>query len=528
MKVPWKYLKGTIIFWVPLLLLLWIGLLGLSLVVNRQWSDHEHLPYPVVDFTKSLLPRPGEAIVPLLKSPLFWIGAIPVILLYLNNYAVQWFPGKLPYINLGLGLWQYTKFFSLLTAGGGWWLWGPHVYLTVVAFAFFLASDISFSLGISTFLWAVVAGVLARFSISTASTNNEPNLLAQMNFGAYLGVFIIVLYTGRKFYSEVFKRAFDLKKIENRYKDSIIGARIFLICITGMIVYLSVRAELNLLFAFLFTAIIVITFTIMSRIMAETGLFFVQITTYATAVLLGFLGNAALGPQTILILTILSIMLSMDPRESLMPLLMNVFKLSESTGVNAGKIAKFSGIAIVIGLATAMTATLVLQYSKGANMTDNWAHHSVPACVLAPASKAIDNLNSVNQLQIVQQANSYSRLAFAQPDKVLLTGFLIGLGITLAFSMARLQFNWWPLHPVLFLVWNTYAMYCFAFSFFLGWIIKALVMKFGGSKSYHSIKPLMIGIIAGECTVGVIMMIIGGIYYLNTGLSPKTINIMPG
>ena len=205
-KVPWQYLKGTILFWIPLLLLLWIGLLGLSLVVNRQWSDHEHLPYPVVDFTKSLLPKQGEAIVSIFKSPLFWMGAAPVIVLYLINYATQWFPGKLPYINLGLNLWAYPKFFSLLTAGGGWWLWGPHVYLTVVAFAFFLASDISFSLGISTFLWAVVAGILAQFSISTSSTNNEPNLLAQMNFGAYLGIFIIVLYTGRKFYAEILKK----------------------------------------------------------------------------------------------------------------------------------------------------------------------------------------------------------------------------------------------------------------------------------------------------------------------------------
>ncbi len=295
-----------------------------------------------------------------------------------------------------------------------------------------------------------------------------------------------------------------------------------------MIVYLSVRAELSLLFAFLFTAIIVITFTIMSRIMAETGLFFVQITSYATAVLIGFMGNAALGPQTILTLTILSMMLSMDPRESLMPLLMNVFKLSESSGINAGKIAKYSGIALVIGLAVALPVTLILQYSRGANMTDVWAHRNVPLSLFLPASKAIDSLNSVGQLQIVEKANSYFRLTLAQPDKLLLSGFLIGLGITLAFSFARLRFNWWPLHPVLFLVWNTYAMYCFAFSFFLGWIIKAMVMKYGGSKSYHNIKPLMIGIIAGECTVGVIMMIIGGIYYLNTGLSPKTINIMPG
>ena len=72
--VPWRDWGRTLAFWLPLALLLWIGLIGLALVVHRQWSEHEHLRYPLAEFSNALLPEPGKRWANVFGDRLFWIG----------------------------------------------------------------------------------------------------------------------------------------------------------------------------------------------------------------------------------------------------------------------------------------------------------------------------------------------------------------------------------------------------------------------------------------------------------------------
>ncbi|MBR4371527.1 MAG: hypothetical protein IKS92_10805, partial [Victivallales bacterium] len=55
-SIPWAAWKRPIMFWVPLFGLFWIALTGLAFVCHRQWSQNEHLPYPVVQFANSMFP----------------------------------------------------------------------------------------------------------------------------------------------------------------------------------------------------------------------------------------------------------------------------------------------------------------------------------------------------------------------------------------------------------------------------------------------------------------------------------------
>jgi len=55
-----------------------------------------------------------------------------------------------------------------------------------------------------------------------------------------------------------------------------------------------------------------------------------------------------------------------------------------------------------------------------------------------------------------------------------------------------------------------------------------VVTKYGGAGGYQKLKPLMLGLIAGDMMGGGIPIIIGLVYYLVTGLPPKSFRIMPG
>ena len=75
-----------------------------------------------------------------------------------------------------------------------------------------------------------------------------------------------------------------------------------------------------------------------------------------------------------------------------------------------------------------------------------------------------------------------------------LWGCVAGGGVFVAFlSMMRSRFIWWPLHPLglPFTIpgWS---------SVMVVWIIKALILKYGGIRLFQKLKPIFLGLILGQ------------------------------
>ncbi|MBI2438479.1 MAG: hypothetical protein HYV36_06680 [Lentisphaerae bacterium] len=539
-RVPWAAWVRPLAFWLPLVLILWIALLGLALVVHRQWSDHEQLPYPIAAFTHSLLTGFRRESAELAHSRIFWIGLAATCGLHLNNYACAWFPQLIP-LTLSFNFSGLLPLFPTLMKTNTFGYFQPTIYLTVVAFAYFLASDVSLALGLGPLFWLLVAGTLAGYGISVAGSS--PNITEFAQFGAYLATVLVLVYTGRNFYGAVLRRAVGLSACARLPKlgqgaparaadtpppESVWGARLFLAGMVILGIYLSALGRLDWQLAVLFLGGTVLTFLVMSRIIAETGCFFIQAYWYPHSIIIGFFGITALGAQSIAIMAILTAVLLLDQREAFMPFTINSLKLLDLSRVSALKIAKVIVGALLIGLTVAVAATLYFQYDRGANMTDNWATSYVPMLPFQEQVRAEQRLESQQRLAQSAALAGWERFACLKPDGKAMLSLAVAFALALAVIMARLRFSRWPIHPVFLLVWATYPANHFAFSFLLGWVIKALVTRYGGSSVYRALKPLMVGLIAGEMLGGGIPMLIGFVYYLLTGLPPKTFSIMPG
>ena len=124
------------------------------------------------------------------------------------------------------------------------------------------------------------------------------------------------------------------------------------------------------------------------------------------------------------------------------------------------------------------------------------------------------------QLAILQVVNAGGAMvAKMQPSQRFVSWALIGLGAVLLFSMLRLRFSWWPLHPIFVLVWGSWHMGVYSFSILLGWAIKVFATRLGGSGFYQKLKPMMIGLIAGDVLAAVIKLAVSTIYFYATGLA---------
>lgn len=533
--VPWSAWVRPMVFWIPLILSLWIALMGLALVVHRQWMDHEHLPYPLVTFTMSLLPEEDGSRSPIFKNRLFWIGFLAIFLIHSYNYANVWFDeylvGAIP---LGVNFSSLASLFPNFTAGGGEGFLGDpqyyKIYFTVVAIAYFLPKDVSLSLGVGPFFFFWVTGILATYGIgATGWQGSWPLGISRestLTMGAFLAMLVVMLYTGRHYYAGVFLRALGLRRDKDSGSEAVWGARVFLVAIACFIVYCRLVVGLDWLLATGYALGCVGIYLVMGRLIAETGLFFVATVGAPVTVLWTVIGARAIGPQGLLLMFLLSIVLFYDTREALMPFVVNALKLADDCRIKPARAVAGGVLALLVGLGVGIPVTLYFQYNHGVDLTA-W-HSDQPKIPFNDTIGVIQRLEAQGQLE---EAGTASGLGMLRQMSLHKQGIGMFTGAALAvfiFSALRLRFANWPLHPVLFLMWTTYPGRCFAMSFLLGWVIKAFIAKYGGATIYQRFKPIMFGVIAGEMLGGLLPMIVSAVYYLSTGKVPLRFGVMPG
>jgi len=530
--VPWGAWSRTLAFWLPIVLTLWIGLIGLSVALHRQWSQHEHLPYPVARFTSALLPGEGGARCALFRERGFWVTTLIVLSLHFNNLAATWFPDVFIRIATRLDFSALGALSETFVRGGGGGLLRPHIYLIVIGIAFFIPSDVSLSFGIGPFVFAFIAGVFAKYGLvltaplegySYFSLKPQSFLL----FGANVGVIAAMIFTGRHYYASVLRRSLGAKADDSVDAGAVWGCRTFLIMTVLFVLQLRL-AGIDLVLAALYATFMVIGFVVLSRVMAETGLIYVKCYFWPCTVLWGMLGARAVGPDVMLLMMLTTTILFIDPREALTPFMTNSLKVLEEQKERIGRTAAVCAVAVVLGLTVSLPVTLYFKYDMGAATGDSWATNHVPKNPFANVVMMERKLQSQGAGEALDTGGFLSRLGEVRPNAACMWSMAAGLALVLLFTAARLRFTWWPLHPLVFVVWASTPLRCMGVSYFIGWLVKALVSKYGGSHAYNRLKPVMMGLIAGEVLGALFPSLIGAIYYLITNQRPMVFNVLPG
>jgi len=350
-----------------------------------------------------------------------------------------------------------------------------------------------------------------------------------LRFGAYLGITAMILYTGRRYYLNVVTSSLGLKRGADTPAYAPWAGRGLAVCVVLSVVALG-QGGLSWPMASAFVLLVLMTLLVMSRICAETGLFFNQAWWLPVGVMTALLGVEAIGPTTYIVLAIGSAMIVGDPREALMPYLTNALKLGDQPAEKAtpARLAPLLGVMIVVAFLVAGGVTMYFQYNDGFNAKDSWARTSLPGMPFSELASRTKEMEAAGTLADATAASGAQRLSLIRPEKGAVPWMLIGLALVLATASARLRLPWWPLHPVVFLVWGTFPITQFAFAFLIGWAIKVGVTRTAGAKGYHDAKPLMVGVIAGELFMALVWMVVGAAYFLWTRNEPQPYVIFPG
>jgi hypothetical protein len=76
----------------------------------------------------------------------------------------------------------------------------------------------------------------------------------------------------------------------------------------------------------------------------------------------------------------------------------------------------------------------------------------------------------------------------------------------------RRQFIWFPFHPTGYALGLSAGMVWVWSAICVGWILKAILLKFGGLRLYRKAAPFFVGVILGDFLIGTFWSLVGAVF----------------
>ncbi len=529
MDLPWYAWWPVIRTWGSISILLTLAILCLTMIVHPQWSKRELLSYPTVKFFEQIThTEEGKLLPTMLRSKLFWISVSIIFGIHVLNGLQVWFPRYVPGIPLNFDFGGIRKLWptAFRVPRSGPMLY-PKILPIAIGFAFFLSKDISLSVGLSVPLWVLFGAVLMTNGVTVSGGTFDNGPSPMLRFGAFAGMAMIILYVGRTYYLNVLLSSVGARRHKSTPAYATWSFRVLIICVALAGAAMNAWAGLDWVMASLFIACLLVCSLCLARLNAENGVFFAQADWGATGVAISLLGVSAIGPEALAALVICGSLMLYATREITMPFLVNALNLAERVGKTPPRKSVWPiGGLIVVGFFLALSATLYWQYTSGCSVKDAWGRGSAKQH-MGIVAKVVTELGARGELTESNEVEGAARIGRIQIDETAMTWAAVGLGFVLVCSVARLRLPWWPLHPVIFLMWGAWGTSQLAFSFIISWVIKSVVMRCGGAKGYRAVMPVMVGFIAGDLLASIGWAAVGAVYYFVTGTSPQVYSVIP-
>ncbi|CAN5400804.1 hypothetical protein BH09PLA1_BH09PLA1_36270 [soil metagenome] len=505
------------------------AMMCLCAIVRRQWFENERLPFPLAQIELALIEAPprGKFLNSILSQRSFWLAFAAVFMLHLWRGLARVLPKYFVDIPVGYDLdqvltsppWTYCD--RLLKVAV--------IYFTVVGVTYFVSSHVAFSL----FFFYILLNVW-RMINGTFWGDHETYGVNDETFCGAIAFAIIVLWIARRHWAMVIRQALRGHKPgepQEPYLPYPIAFWLMIACLIVMTVWLTL-AGCSVSGAIALVVLLMTAWLVIARIIAETGLVhgalrISLVRPWQMLVTAGFAKPVAV--ESFYLGSILQATFY-DYREVITVYATHGMKVLDQTtrptnptpgqGVPAPariyrRAFALMFLALFVGYIVSFASTLWTEYRYA------WTQdvsHTIPI----NGWGADQNVG----LQVVDSTINYDRGQY-HPQHSPVLHFTIGGVLTTALAFLRLRFAWWPLHPIGFLIVGTFPSQHLWFSIFLGWLLKLLIVRFGGARFYTACKPFFIGLIVGEGFAAGFWLVVGiAMNALNVPYSP--VNIMPG
>ena len=491
--VPWSLWYAPLAAWCSFLIGLVTASLCLTVLVRRQWITNERLSFPLAQIPLETVAESettsGRRAGRVALGWMFWVGLVISFGIGFFNSLAAWIPA-LPSIPIGpVTLMQWQKVGPLAGLGDidlVLWPW-------LIAVAYLIPKELSFS---CWFFWWVRVG-LTVLAIAAGATPQRPDEWYGNSFpapywqgvGALLALAAWTAWTARRHLAGAVRIAFSRAsgKVDAEEPIPYRWALIGLIVSVAYLIYFCWLAGSRVTVGIALITLILVFFLMWSRLRAETGMGFLSFPLKVNDVMLEPPGSVIYRPREVIM--ILSARWAYSPGygQSLEVVPGNALesmKVADAARIQQRPLllAMCMGFGLALAFGTYMMMTGIYHYGFHAGLragtSPNWW---LDQQLRADGARIFNNLNEPTPF-----------------DPLATIAIGAGAAFTIFLGTMRLRFWWWPFHPIGYLASNTWAAKWNWMPFFVGWLAKTMVIRYGGLRLYRATVPLAIGLIGGD------------------------------
>ena len=496
---PWIV---PVLAWSAFALVLLTTMLCVNSILRKQWVESERLTFPIITLPLEMTEDSGS----LFRNKHMWLGfglAGGLTLLAGLNYLYPTVP-HLQIARQNIGQYFVTPPWNAM--GGiqmGFYFWA-------IGIAFLMPLELSFSCWF--FYWLTRMELVGsrwlgfnELTVTGGGFDRAYPFLNSQAYGAYVGFFVMTMWTSRRYLGRVFRTAFLGTKEEDEsreaipYRTAILGAVGGFLFLGAFALKMGMSPGVVLVYFVLYFMIIVI----ISRIRAELG--FPTHDMYPMGpqfAITTAVGTQSLPTQDLVgfsMLTWINKSFASNPA----PHQLESYKLSERTDAVAGQMFRAVLIAGAFALPIGFWMLLNMYYQNGG------ATANVEMYALTHGRDCWNQLAAWIKSPI-------------PPNKIGMLFVGLGFVAVLFLQWIRMRVLSFPFHPLAYALASSWGVAQLWMPLLIGSTAKFLSLKFGGLASYRKWLPFFLGLILGEIAVGSLWTILGVI------LGVPTYDFWPG
>ncbi|MGM0491714.1 MAG: DUF6785 family protein [Armatimonadota bacterium] len=495
--VPWRAWLIPLAAWTSFTVATYVLMLCVLTIFRKQWIDRERLLFPLVAVPFEITePAPRRRLLnDFFRNPILWIGLFlgfaPHFFNGLNAYypsipeseifriggiAVSTYPWDLPWSAMGTLRFQVAPL--------------------IIGLSFLLTREVSFSLW--AFYWlgrleAVLGTAIGLRGVSTAAGGDTFPFPGHQTAGAYLALAGVSIWIAREPLKRIFYHGLTLQKHPDEddepisYRTAVWGG---IVSFAFMVTFASYAGTP----VFVAIPLLLIAFgylLAMTRLTSEGGMPWMSEPSWRAHDVI----RALVPYRSMQVSNWASIAMMMtfthDMRVSPMPRIMQSLKLADDTETGNKAITWAIIIATIIAIPVSYWAMLDAAYANGGVA-----------------------INTYRFVSLARQPGQFMERLAASPLKNpdWLSVALIGYGAAklLGLSYMRMNYLWWPLHPVGYAM--SYIVYVTRewLSILIGWACQTALMRYGGHQAFRKYRPLFLGLILGAMLAAGFWLVVDG------------------
>jgi hypothetical protein len=482
-SIPWGAWAAPLLHWLPFFAaFLLAGYLTVTLF-HRRWLEEERLAYPLMQLPLALV---AVAEGRMAGGRLLCLGAAGPFLLGLAHVAHDLRPAfpALPIDHLGSLNWgelTFSAYFPPLPLS---------LNFLAVGLGYFVPMDVLLSVWTLYLLVKIgEQGVLEWLGISLGYGGMfvwGNAAIAWQSFGAFAILIIASLLGARRHLAWSLRAAVGVFsstgfKGSSRPSREILPPQVSVpllgLCAAFMAGWLAWSGLPGVVIALFLPAVFLISVGL-ARVVCQSGVFYVVPPVIAQNVPLYTLGSQAVGARGMVALG-LTYSWHGDVQTQLPAMSAQGLALWPRSGATGAGWTLAIMAAVAVGLVAVPLTVIATGYRHGAITWTTWLFRGYGPQTYG---QVLD--------QILNPTQAMDRGRFGWMGA--------GAAAMLLLTALRLRFAGWPLHPVGLAVVSSFTMYAVYGGFFVAWLAKPVLLRWGGYRAYRAATPFFVGLALGH------------------------------